>query len=1343
MNGLRNWRVGTKIRNTLMVTFVLMILIASVGLYYITQLNNRLDNLIDVLAQKIILSTHIRQDLLSINIAEQDIILANTVAEQDKVVEMLTAAAAEINEHVAKLKELATVEEEKTNLFQFEQAFQRVMAINQQVLVLQHENSNEEAARLNLGDENTLAQQVELDLDNLDILLNQDLLVAEKGASFDNYREVIQKLFLLAQVRKQFESIRWQEKNLILAGQQDVQIKSEIDNVLEELSQVRLKLAALLKGRYDNEIGNFTISFNQWKATHQKVAALAVFNSNERAMQLVDGEAEPAFEEALQYIDTVVTATESQLAVARDLSTQDVNLARAVMIGMATLAVLIGIILGSMVSRMITQPLARLVDVAQSVAKGDLSQRIEVLSEDEVGLLGEAFNQMTTGLAKVTTDNERQIWLATGREKLATRLSGLHDLQTLAKNTIDYLCKYVGAQVGTLFILEDMTLRLVASYAYTSRKQVANQFQLGEGLVGQAALEMQPILLTQVPDDYMVVNSSLGEVSPRQLLASPFLYDGHLIGLVELGMLMPFTETQRLFIEQAMDSIGIAFYTGQAHLKMAQLLAETQKQAEQLRVQEEELRATNEELEVQAQTLRESEGQLRTKQTELERVNAELEEQAAILEHNSTVLNEKQTVLDEQNQNLKVAQTELEQQAAELTLASQYKSEFLANMSHELRTPLNSLLILARMLSQNEEGNLSQDQIESAKIIFNSGQDLLNLINDILDLSKVEAGKMEFHLAPMPFAELVMTIQAQFNHLAQDKGLAFNIITAEDLPSAIETDKQRVAQIIKNLLANAFKFTQHGGVTFQIHRPEASVNLSRSGLQVAQAIAFSVTDTGIGIPLEKQKVIFEAFQQADGSTSRQYGGTGLGLSIARELALKLGGQINLVSTPGEGSTFTLYLPNKESDELGVRSKELRVRDEELRTTPNSSFLTRNSLPDDRELLQPSDKVLLIIEDDPHFAKIVYDISHKRGFRSLIALDGQTGLQLVKQYPPLAIILDLRLPDMSGWQVLEWLKNNPDTRHIPVHIMSVDDETVEAYKKGAMGYLTKPVLPDDLEQVLQKINQFTTREIKNLLLVEDESNLRQSLKKLLGGSDVKIQEASSGQAALALLHQEPFDCMILDLKLPDMTGFELLNELNHDVTIPKCPVIVYTGKALSEDENRILMQYTDSVIVKGVKSPERLLDETALFLHRVVANMPPEKQATIKQLYIKEDLLVGKRVLIVDDDMRNSFALSKVLSEKGMVVEIANNGQRALEMLGQKIAVDVVLMDVMMPIMDGFEAIRLIRQQPQFKSLPILALTAKAMKGDREKCLAAGANDYMSKPIDTDRLFSMLRVWLYQ
>lgn len=972
---------------------------------------------------------------------------------------------------------------------------------------------------------------------------------------------------------------------------------------------------------------------------------------------------------------------------------------------------------------------------AQQVAQGNLGVSVTPVSNEDV--LGNAFQQMVLHLRELTHENEAQIWSATGKATLNDVMRGQPELTTLVQNVVSQICHYLDAQIGALYLAQGDTFHLKGSYAYMQRKSLSNKFALGEGLVGQSALEKKPIVLSNVPDDYIKVNSGLGEKAPTNIVVVPLLYENKPMGVLEIGSLYPFTPRQLEFVTAVAENIAITINVAQARTQMNELLQQTQQQAEELQVQQEELRVTNEELAEQTERLKASEVRLRGQQAELEETNTRLEESA-------TNLKEKQAAIDRQNQDLLRAQKTLERKAEELALTSKYKSEFLANMSHELRTPLNSLLILARMLASNEEGNLSAEQIESARIIYSGGQDLLSLINEILDLAKVESGKMEFHMESVAPREVVEDLRLQFTPQVEQKGIAFHWTVAENVPATIQTDQKRLTQILRNLLGNALKFTDKGSISLLV---EQTTNPDTPSVPL---IAFHVQDTGIGIKPEQQQVIFEAFQQADGGTSRMYGGTGLGLSISREMAFRLGGNIRVESEWGKGSTFTLALPLI-APQMAVGAETAVAPLQEtihvMTTSPTPPTIAKShaleTVADDRANLRPQDKVLLVIEDDPAFAKILFNFAHKKAFKVLIAHSGEEGLELADSYKPAGIILDLNLPTMSGWEILENLKQNPNTRHIPVHIMSVyDANPLNAFKRGAIGYLTKPVSAENLENSFNTIESFIERKIGTLLLVEDDQALRFSVKKLLDGEDIKIIETPTGAEAIKALREQHIDCMILDLNLPDMRGMELLNLLHEDKSMSRCPVIIYTGQELTREESNQLLRYADSVIIKGVKSPERLLDETSLFLHRVVADMPRDKQETLRQLYNKEAHLTGKKILVVDDDMRNSFALSKLLSERGLLVEIAANGQKALELLAAK-PIDLVLMDVMMPVMDGFETMRRIREKPEFKNLPILALTAKAMQGDREACIAAGANDYLSKPIDADRLFSMLRVWLYE
>ncbi|MCP4401380.1 MAG: response regulator [bacterium] len=946
---------------------------------------------------------------------------------------------------------------------------------------------------------------------------------------------------------------------------------------------------------------------------------------------------------------------------------------------------------------------------------------------------------------------EQQNWFKTGQAELNDAMHGEHDIATLAQHTITYLANYLQTQIGALYLADDeAVLHLVGSYAYATRKANRNEFKLGEGLIGQAALEKRSILFTSVPDDYMSITSGLGETNPRHILVTPFMHEGAVGGVIELGTVQEFTEMQRAFLEQACDSVAITFHAAQSRVKMRELLEETQQQSETLQVQQEELRQANQELAGQTTVLRTSEERLQTQQEELRRTNEELETQTRTLEH------QKQE-LEESNLELNKARKIVERKAKDLELSSKYKSEFLANMSHELRTPLNSLLILSQLLVENKDANLTTKQVEFAKTIHAAGVDLLELINEVLDLSKLEAGRMILNIDEMRLKGLAGYIERHFAHVAEQKGLSLTVTLADGLPESIRIDRQRVEQIVKNFLSNAIKFTEKGGVDVRIDRPAADVDLSHSGLDLQHVIAISVSDTGIGISEDKQRLIFEAFQQADGSTSRKYGGTGLGLSISRELVKLLGGEMRVRSTEGQGSTFTLYLSERfwqklSREEQAAKDAEQAAGDADRETIPASPPAPPPSLVvssgvdairDDRhDTFSPTDKFLLIIEDDPKFAKILFDLAREKEFKALIAGDGAAGLQLAYQYKPQAILLDIGLPGVSGWIVMEKLKANPETRHIPVHFISAEDTALDAMKMGAVGYLTKPVTLDKLRNAFTAIEENLAKTLKKVLIVEDNETMRISMLELLSAEDVVITTADTGQEAYDLLQAEPFDCLVLDLGLADISGFDVLEKVKMDAALFHLPIIVYTGKELSQQDEKYLKQYAESIIIKGVKSPERLLDEVTLFLHRVETDLPGVQHKKGRIFLDKEEILEGRTILMADDDIRNVFALSSVLDEKGMKTLIAENGKEALELLEANPEIDLVLMDIMMPEMDGYEMMQAIRTQPEYNKLPIIALTAKAMKGDRQKCLEAGANDYLSKPVDTDKLLSLLRVWLY-
>jgi CheY-like chemotaxis protein/CHASE3 domain sensor protein len=916
-------------------------------------------------------------------------------------------------------------------------------------------------------------------------------------------------------------------------------------------------------------------------------------------------------------------------------------------------------------------------------------------------------------LRKAELESEHKNWNLTGSGELTRNMQGNKQVTELAQIIINYLCKFLDGQLGALYLMEseEAHLKLAAGYAIDKRKTGIAIVGMGEGIVGQAAAGNKTIILSDVPKNYFNLNTGFGEIVPRNIVATPLVFENNVIGVIELGSITGFTELQKKFIPIVLDNIAIAIVSSQAREKMKALLEETQRQAEELQTQQEELKQLNEELEEQSQNLKQQ-------QEELQMTNEELEEQTQSLEL--------------KNKEVELSRADIEQKTKQLEISSKYKSEFLANMSHELRTPLNSLLILSKDLSDNKKKNLTTDQVESAEIIYNSGQDLLVLINEVLDLSKIEAGKMTLSVERLTLKQFANELTRNFKHQTDKKGLGFTVTLQNGLPEAIRTDSKRLDQIIKNLMSNAIKFTENGSI---------QVTIQSEG---ENRIAIAVKDTGIGVPEEKQMAIFEAFHQGDGSTSRKYGGTGLGLSISRELVKLLGGEIKLTSKVNEGSVFTIILPV----ELHTQYHEQKTSapDEALnKATPvfsgTTNFYNYPTIADDRLELEADDKVLLIIEDDLKFAKILLTQAHNKGFKCLAAASGEDGLLLAEKYKPQAIILDLDLPGMDGRKVLAELKANPATRHIPVHIVSVDERTMEPIKEGAVEFLTKPIDKKQLEDAFNRIESFISRKMKNLLIVEDNDNARKAMRKLIGNGDVFCFEAATGSEAISVFAKNHIDCIVLDLGLPDMSGFELIYKLEKIKDGQMPPIIIYTGRELSKEENDELQKYTETIIIKGIKSEERLLDETALFLHRTISNLPESKQKIISGLYDKESIFLNKKILIVDDDMRNVFALSKVLKDRGMQIVKAENGVIALDILNMQSGIDLILMDIMMPVMDGYEAMQKIRAQLKFKKLPVIALTAKAMKDDKQKCIDAGANDYIAKPVDIDRLLSLMRVWL--
>jgi HAMP domain-containing protein/CheY-like chemotaxis protein/signal transduction histidine kinase len=1016
----------------------------------------------------------------------------------------------------------------------------------------------------------------------------------------------------------------------------------------------------------------------------------------------------------------------------------------------------------------LTTQVRAIADVATAVTKGDLTRNITVEAQGELAALKGNINEMIRNLRETTSRNAEQDWLKTNLAKFTRMMQGQKNLQAVSQMILSELAPVVSAAHGVFYTMDlsnsdNPTLKLTATYAYKERKHLNKEFHIGESLIGQAAFEKQRILITNAPEDYVQINSGLGEAKPLNLIVLPIVFEGQVLAVMELASFTRFTDTYQSLLDQLTESIGVVLNTIQANMRTEELLAQSQSLAEELQAQQEELTETNKRLEQQAKSLQTSEELLRQQQEELQQTNEELEEKARLL----TAQNEE---VEQKNREVEQAKRQLEEKARQLALTSKYKSEFLANMSHELRTPLNSLLILAKLLSDNPEGNLTDKQVDFARTIHGSGQDLLTLINDILDLSKIESGMMTVSLSDVPFREVSDLTERTFRQVANDKGVNFAIEMPPTLPRTIHTDPTRLQQVLKNLLGNAFKFTEKGGVTLKMDTVTGGWSHGHEVLdRAASVIAFSVTDTGIGIPDEKQRIIFEAFQQADASTTRKFGGTGLGLSISREIARLLGGEIGVQSEPGVGSTFTLYLPQtyvaphaRREQRREDRSAPLTAALQEARDTSDDgsgdsneglaiirataeqpTVVVEEQVPDDRDTIVNGDRTVLIVEDDVAFARILIDIVRDKGFKAIAATRGETAIHLAQRYRPDAITLDIALPDMEGWTVLDRLKHDRITRHIPVHIISAEEETSRGLRLGAFAQMQKPVSKETLDEAFAKIQGFLERPNKSLLVVEDNEQQRNAIVELIGDDDVEITAVGTGAEALQVLSERSFDCMVLDLGLPDMSGFEFINRMKGELGVTDVPVVVYTGRELSRKEENELKRIADAIIVKDVRSPDRLLDETALFLHRVEENLPEQKRKMLEQLHESDPVLAGKKALIVDDDMRNIYALTSLLERHKMKVLYAESGAEGIDILRQSQDIDVVLMDVMMPEMDGYEAMRRIRSMDEYKNLPMIALTAKAMKGDREKCMEAGASDYITKPIDAQQLVSLLRVWLYR
>jgi HAMP domain-containing protein/signal transduction histidine kinase/DNA-binding response OmpR family regulator len=965
----------------------------------------------------------------------------------------------------------------------------------------------------------------------------------------------------------------------------------------------------------------------------------------------------------------------------------------------------------------LTNQVRAIAEVATAVTKGDLTRSIQVEASGEVAELKDNINTMIDNLRLTTDRNTEQDWLKTNLARFTGMLQGQRDLGTVGRMLLSELAPLVNAQQGVIYQMEteeSATMVLLSAFADDGDNGHLRRLRLGEGLIGQCAAEKQRLFISDLPETTVPIRSGLFQAIPRNVIVLPVLFEDRVKAVIELASLNAFTASHLAFLEQLTASIGIVLNSIEATMQTEGLLKQSQQLAAELQTQQKELQQTNEQLAQKAQ-------QLAEQNVEVERKNQEIEQ----------------------------ARRALEEKAKELALTSKYKSEFLANMSHELRTPLNSILVLGQQLGENPDHNLTPKQVEFARTIHGAGTDLLNLISDILDLSKIESGTVSVEAEEVFFSNLLEMVGRPFRHEAENRRLTFEVQSDPHLARSLVTDSKRLQQVLKNLLSNAFKFTEHGGVRLAVSVAERGWSEDHPILSgAASVVAFEVTDTGIGIALDKQRIIFEAFQQADASTSRKYGGTGLGLAISRELASLLGGEIQLRSMPGKGSSFTLYLPlNYVGPSVALPAMYGSHASAPAMPLQLSNMVVTERpvevIEDDRDNLQPDDPVLLIVEDDPHYARVLCDLSRDKGFKVLVALRGAEALALAREFHPTAVSLDVFLPDMLGWTVLNHLKQDSATRHIPVQMLTLDGDRHHGLARGAFAFVTKPTSPEELDSALSRIKEYAAPRRKRLLIVEDNPAEQFTIRELLGSDDIDVTGATTGAEALELVNKESFDCVVLDLRLPDMSGFDILERMRDTEAVSDLPVVVFTGKELSPEEDARLHTLARSVVVKGVESPERLLDETALFLHRVVADLPVEKQKMLDRLHRSDEALIGKKVLVVDDDMRNIFALSSVLERRGMQVLTAGTGREAISILESTPDLAIVLMDIMMPEMDGYATMQVIRQNPLFRRLPIIALTAKAMKGDREKCLEAGASEYLAKPVNTEQLLSALRMWLHR
>jgi signal transduction histidine kinase/DNA-binding response OmpR family regulator len=1168
------------------------------------------------------------------------------------------------------------------------------------------------------------------------LIINQLRALNEESSWVDHTYQVETSLHALVSDLAQAES---SARGYALSNDPGLQLKTDQHEALVRRDVAQLRQATLDNPSQQDNLDRLEPVLDRRLQILQQLATSGATTPDNRDLLVHNGEV--TMDQVHPIIDAMLAEEERLLKIRSDGQAKLSNMAHAILTyGTVAAFLLIGGA-GLLITYSITAPLSVLSEGAARLGGGEYTHRVMIRSRDEVGELARHFNRMAEQVQKRQESLAEQEWLKSGLTGIGLQLQGLRDPAKACRTVLTELAALIGARNSAIYVTAGETepvLRLQATYAADDAPE---EVAPGQGLVGQCFLDRRQIVLHETPPDYFRIQSALGGARPRVLVLQPAIFDEQVRAVVELALLQVPTAVQLALVERATESLGIALSTIAAGQRTEELLAEAQKLGAELGERNLSLRHSEQMLQEQQEELKQTNEELEQTNEEMQQTNEEIEEKASLL-----ALQKKE--LEKTNREVEVARAALQQKAEQIAQTSRYKSEFLANMSHELRTPLNSLLILSKILGENHEGNLTDKQVQYAATIQSSGHDLLELINEVLDLSRIESGVVEIETEEMRLAQVRDFAERTFRPVAENKHLDFGVDLDSRLPESFTTDQRRLEQILKNLLSNAFKFTEHGSVRLRIAPATEGWDPGNAVLDAAaQVLGFAISDTGIGIPADKQNLIFEAFQQADAGTSRKYGGTGLGLSISRELAGLLGGALQVSSRPGEGSVFTLYLPVAYAGSRPAapappagKAAAASKPDTFLAAEPSVEPPT---IEDDRDKIRPGDLVLLIIEDDANFAGILRDFAREKGFKAVVAASVNGGIALAREMLPSAITLDLHLPDSDGWVALDRLKHDSETRHIPIHIISADEERERSLRLGAVSYLQKPVTKEIIDQALSQTLDFINRPLKNLLIVEDNANEREALVALIGNGDVHSTAVSSAAEAFAALDRAHVDCVVLDLGLPDMNGFDLIRELHRKYGHAAPPVIVYTGRELTRQEETELRLISDSIVIKNARSPERLLDETALFLHRVQTKLPEAKRRMIEQAHKSDSVLAGRKVLVVDDDVRNIFAITSALEASQMKVSYAESGQAGIDYLRFNPDVEVVLMDVMMPDMDGFEAIRRIRELDPFKKLPIISVTAKAMKGDREKCMEAGASDYITKPVDMDQLRSLLRVWLYR